>query len=249
MIAASWACLVLFIASCLLLGAAGIRISGGRETFGFDSPKRGAQALLVQTALLLLSSFAVYSVVGGEYAVSLTILFVVFVLGVPLALATCYYVAVFGGFLGRSIYAPDVMLPGTEIPELDRARALVHRGDLEGAAARAGEFLAGHPANIDALRFLAGLELRRGNFDRAAGLCRRALQADAEVRATRTGLAEEERVRLLALLADAFERGGRGAEAAEAIEENLSLLTTERFRRTLSERAARLRGEGDKVES
>ena len=179
---------------------------------------------------------------GGRFAFSLIILFVIFVLSLPILSATYYYVSVFGGVLGRSVYAPDATLPGTEIPELDQARALVHRGDLQGAAARAEEFLAGHPENIDALRFLADIELRRENFDRSAGLCRRALAADAEIRATRTGLAEEERVRLLSLLADAFERGGRGEEAAEAIEENLELLTTERFRRTLSERAARLRG-------
>ncbi len=243
-IAASCVCLILFIATCVLLGCVGMRISGGGNTFGFDSAKRGAQVLLAQTALLLFSAPAVHNITGGRFAFSLIILFVIFVLGLPILMAVYYYVAVFGGFLGRSVYAPNTPLPGTEIPELDRARALVHRGDLEGAAALAGEFLAGHPESIDALRFLADIELRRENFDRAAALCRRALAADAEIRATRTGLAEEERVRLLSLLADAFERGGRGEEAAEAIEENLELLTTERFRKTLSQRAARLRSAG-----
>ena len=241
LIGASSVCLALFMASCVLLALAAARAAGGAPAFGLDRPRAAVRILLGQFALLALSLPAVYSVVGGEFMASLVILFVIFVLGLPLLCATYYYVSVFGSWVGRGVYTPDAELPGTELPELDRAMALRSRGELDAAAALAEAVLAGRPQSIGALRFLADLELRRGRPGRAAGLCRRALAADLEIRATRTGLVEEERVRLISLLAEGLEADGRPDEAAEALEEELRGLASGRSRELLAERAARLR--------
>jgi hypothetical protein len=236
--------LVLFMASCVLLALAAGRAARGALVFGLDTPQTAARVLLGQLALLALSLPAVYGVVGGQFMPSMVILFVIFVLGVPLLCATYYYVSVFGGWLARGIYTPEAGLPGTELPELDRAMALRQRGEVDAAAELAGSFLVDHPKNIPALRFMADLELRRGRPGRAAGLCRRALVADLEIRATRTGLVEEERVSLISLLAEGLEADGRPDEAAQALEEELASLSSERSRELLAERAARLRPAG-----
>jgi hypothetical protein len=123
----------------------------------------------------------------------------------------------------------------------DRAMALRERGELGAAAELAEGFLAAHPKSIAALRFLADLDLRRGRPGRTAGLCRRALAADRGIRATRTGLVEDERVRLISLLAEGLEADGRPDEAAEALEEELRGLAAGHSRELLAERAARLR--------
>jgi hypothetical protein len=241
----SYACGLLFILSCVFLACAAGRISSGRPTFGLESGGKALLILIAQVVLLFSSSFAVYDQVymqHGAQTTGMTILFVMLIYGLPITCATYYYVAVFGGWLGKSIYAPEVVLPGTEVPEIDKAMALSQRGDMEGAVELLETFLAEHPESIDALRFLAGLELRRERHGRAAELCERALTADTRIRLTKTGLAEEERVKILSLLADAMERGGRSGAAANVLEDNVEGLTTERFRALLGERARRLRG-------
>lgn len=52
---------------------------------------------------------------------------------------------------------------------------------------------------------------------------------------------EEGRVDLVTLLADVLERAGKRSEAAEAVEREAGKMSVERYRRVLSERAARLR--------
>ncbi len=241
MIAFSYVSLVLFMASCLLLGLLSGRVSAGKPTFGAEKIRFAVSAFLVQLFLFLTSTPAVYQNVGGRFMYSMVILFTVFVLGVPAIFASRYYVMVFGNWVGRSVYMPDVQLPGTEIPETDRARALAVRGDLDGAAGLLSEFVERNPESLPALHLLASFQLRRGKFAEATELCRRALEADAAIRATKTGLVEEGRVDLVALLSDALERAGRRAEAADAVEREAEKLSTDRFRRILSERAARLR--------
>jgi hypothetical protein len=240
----SYLCMVSFFASGVLLGCAAVRITRGRPTFGLDSGRRAGAAALVQLTLLFGSSFAVYGRVRSAnqmQTMGLTVIFVLVVYGVPVAFATYYYVSVLGGWLGKSIYGATAELPGTDIPQVGKAMALTHRGDLVGAATLLEGFLAENPGNIEGLRTLADVELRRRRFGRAAELCRRALRADSELRATKTGLAEEQRVKILSLLADALERDGRGREAAGVIEACLAGLNTQRFRNLLAERAARLR--------
>jgi hypothetical protein len=240
----SYCCLAAFMISCILLALLAHRIANGKPCWNADGIRAAFLALLGQSVLLILSLPAVYDTVSGQFAASMVILFVIVVLGFPILCATYYYVTVLGGWLGRGLHSPQTPLPGTEIPELDQAMALLRKHDADGAARLVGEFLERRPTDRQALRFATELELGRGDPGRAASFCRRALAADAKIRATRTGLVEEERVRLLSLLADALEADGRAAEAAGALEAGLAGLGTERFRKNLAERARRLRGGG-----
>jgi tetratricopeptide (TPR) repeat protein len=241
LIAASYVFLVLFMASCIFLGLLATRINAGKPTFGAEKIRFTICAFLTQLFLFVLSTPAVYHNTGGRLMFSMVILFAIFVLGVPAALASYYYVTFIGGWFARSIYMPDVKLPGTEIPETDHARGLAVRGDLDGAAALLAEFLEKKPDSLPGLQLLASLQLRREKFAEATDLCRRALEADAAIRATKTGLVEESRVDLVTLLADALERAGRRTEAAEAVEREAQSLKGDHYRRILAQRAARLR--------
>jgi hypothetical protein len=134
----SHACLALFLCSGPALLVLALRIGAGREALGMDSPRRAALAMLVQFLLLGCATPAIFgshSGMTGYTSYGFTILFVIFVLGIPLAFSTMYYVTVFGGWIGRSIYTPNADVPGTEIAELGPAMALLQRGDLDGAAA------------------------------------------------------------------------------------------------------------------
>ena len=239
MIYFSYFCLALFLGSGVLLGLAAFRANSGEGILGLDSARGALTALGGQLLLAGLSLPAISQCIGGSAAFA--ILFGIIILGGPATLSTYYYITVLGGALGRSVYTPEANLPGTETAEIDRARALAARGSPDEAVALVELFLEKQPDNIEALTFLAGLELNRERFKRSAELCRRALEADAAVRATNTGLAEEGRADLITLLADALERTGSRAQAAGAIEKQLETLTVERYRKTLAERAARLR--------
>jgi hypothetical protein len=242
----SYAFLALFCAVAVLLGLVAWRKEAGKQTFDLEKPKSAWRMLWVLGLLLALSSPAVYDTTDMDSAqgsMGMTILFVLIVLGFPAVCIAFYYVSVLGNWFGEAVYGDDSPPPpGAEAAELDRARAAAARHDLPEAIRLTEEQLRIQPDNLEALHYLAVLLFRNGNYDRCAEVTRQALARDAAARATNTGLIEEGRADLLTLLADALERAGRAEEAATVLEKALPSLTVERFRRTLAERAERLRG-------
>lgn len=242
MLTFSFACLVLFYAVSVLLFMLALRREAGKAVGDWYTVRGAVRALIIQLVLLVMSSLAMFSMARGQNMGSWTILIGLAVFTIPAAGSAYYYVSVFGDRVGNELFGTDAAPPpGAENPELDRARAAAARNDLAGAISLTEEYLAGHPDSLDALHYLAVLRLKSREYDRSADAARRALSVDAAIRATGTGHIEEVRADLLSLLADALERSGRAAEAAEVLEKSLGSLTVERYRRTLGERAARLR--------
>jgi hypothetical protein len=240
MLAFSYICFGLFCGASLLLGLVAMRKEAGKPTFDLEKPRAAWHMLWVLGLLLLLSSPAVCDTTGME--LPYIILLVIVVMAVPAVCIAFYYVSVLGNWFGEAVYGDDSPPPpGAEPAELDRARAAAARHDLPEAIRLTEEQLRAQPDNLEALHYLAVLLFKTGAYDRSAEVARQALSRDSAVRATNTGLIEEGRAELLTLLADALERAGRAEEAAVVLEKALPSLTVERFRRTLAERAERLR--------
>ena len=247
MIIVSFGCLALLYATGVLLALVAGRKEAGKPTGELHTPRWAFRALTAQIVLLLLTAPGLYSIVCGEAMASWTVIIGLALYSFPAVLSVIYYLSVLGDWLGSAFFGDNApALPGAESADLDKARAAVARQDLPGGIALAEEYLRTHPDHLEAVHFLAVLEFKSKSYARCADLARRALALDAAVRLTNTGLIEEGRADLLALLADALERAGRPQDAAAELEQALDSLRVQRFRKSLAERAARLRGTAPK---